>query len=180
VPGAVALLVVPPVVWQASYAGFTDSTVPLSASVGTGKVLLTSTVAGYPAVSFTDVLPGDTAAYCIKVTSTGTSKAEVRLYGSGKATTKSLDAYVKLSWAAGTGGGALGDCAGFTASGTESNSTLNSFPTSWATGVLPWTLAGTNGENRTYRLTYTVDPDAPVSTKGGTVTVTFIWEAQTR
>ena len=64
---------------------------------------------------------------------------------------------------------------------TNATATLDSFPTSWATGVLPWSLTGASGgENRTYRLTYTVDPNAPVSTKGGTVTVTFRWEAQTR
>jgi hypothetical protein len=181
VPAAVALLVVPTLVWQSSYAGFTDSTVPLTGSVGTGKVLLTSTVFGYPAVRFADALPGETASYCIKVTSTGSAKAEVRLYGGGKATTRSLDAYIKLSWVAGTGGGgSYGECTGFTPSGPTSDSTLSTFPTSWGTGVLPWALNGTAGENRTYRLSYTVDPNAPATTKGGTVTVTFKWEAQTR
>jgi len=181
VPGAVALLTVPALVWQSSYAGFTDRTVPLPATVGTGKVLLTNSISVFgTAVSLGEALPGQSAAYCIKVTSTGTVPAEVRLYGSGKSTTRSVDAYITLAWVAGTGGGTYGDCTGFVPSGPTSSSTLSTFPTSWATGLLPWSLTGAGGENRTYRLTYTVDPNAPVSTKGGSVTVTFTWQAQTR
>jgi hypothetical protein len=182
VPAAVALLLVPTLVWQSSYAGFTDPTIPLPASVGTGKVLLTNSVSAFgAAVSLNSVLPGESAAYCIAVTSTGTVPAEVRLYGGGTSATKSMDAYIKLSWVAGTGGGTYGDCAGFVPSGPTSDSTLSTFPTSWATGVLPWALTGASGaENRTYRLTYTVNPNAPASTKGGNVVVTFTWQAQTR
>jgi hypothetical protein len=180
-PGMVALLVVPALVWQSSYAGFTDSTAPLSATVRAGTIKLTNTIAIGGAVRLNEVLPGQTYAYCIRVTSAGTAPAEVRLYGAGKAVTKSLDAHIKLSWVAGTGGGGYyGECTGFTPSGPTSDSTLSTFPTSWATGVLPWPLTGNAGENRTYRLTYTVDPAAPVTTKGGTVTATFVWEAQTR
>lgn len=182
VPGAGALVLATSLVWQASYAGFGDAAPPLAATVGTGTVKLTNSVSVFgTAVNLGEVLPGETASYCIAVRSTGSAPAEVRLYGAGKATTKSLDKYISLSWVAGTGGGTYGDCAGFVATTSASTTTLNGFQTSWATGVLPWTLTGNPaGENRTYRLTYAVDSKAPDTTKGGTVVVTFVWEAQTR
>jgi hypothetical protein len=182
VPGGVALVLVSALVWQASYAGFSDNAGPLPAAVTTGTVQLSNSVSFAGAsVALDEVLPGETDTYCITVRSTGSAPAEVRLYGSGKSTTKQLDRYISLSWVAGNGGGTFGDCAGFVPTSTASSATLNSFPTTWATGVQPWTVAGnTAGETRTYRLTYTVDAKAPVTTKGGTVTVTFVWEAQTR
>jgi hypothetical protein len=182
VPGVVALVLVTGLVWQSSYAGFGDSTAPLPATVGTGTVQLTNSVSLFgTSVALGEVLPGETSTYCIAVRSTGSAPAEVRLYGSGKSTTNSLDKYITLSWVAGTGGGTYGDCAGFVPSGSTYTSTLNGFPITWGTGVLPWTLTGNPaGENRTYQLTYTVNAKAPDTTKGGTVTVTLVWEAQTR
>jgi hypothetical protein len=181
-PGVVALVLVSALVWQSSYAGFGDSAAPFTASVGTGTIRLSNSVSIFgTAVALGEVLPGETASYCIGVRSTGSAPAEVRLYSSGKSATKRLDDYISLSWVAGTGGGAYGDCAGFVPSTNAAAMTLASFPTTWAKGVLPWTLAGNPaGENRTYQLTYTVNAKAPASTKGGTVTVTFVWEAQTR
>lgn len=181
-PTVVALVLSAGLVWQSSYAGFGDSAPPLTASVTAGTVNLSNSVAVFgTAVNLGDVLPGGTASYCINVRSTGTAPAEVRLYGTGKSTTKSLDKYISLSWVAGSGGGAYGDCTGFVPSGSTATSTLNGFATTWAGGILPWTLTGNPaGENRTYRLTYAVDSKAPDTTKGGTVVVTFVWEAQTR
>jgi hypothetical protein len=182
VPGTVALVLVTALVWQSSYAGFGDSAPPLNATVGAGTIKLTNGVSAFgTALSLGEVLPGETASYCIAVRSTGSAPAEVRLYGAGKSATKALDKYISLTWVAGTGGGMYGDCAGFVPSGISSTSTLNGFQTSWATGVLPWTLTGNPaGEDRTYRLTFAVDATAPDTTKGGTVVVTFVWEAQTR
>jgi hypothetical protein len=182
VPGVVALVLVTALVWQSSYAGFGDSTPTFTATVGTGTVKLTNSVSIFgTTVALDEVLPGQTSTYCIGVRSTGSAPAEVRLYGAGKSTTKALDKHISLSWVTGTGGGTYGDCAGFVPSSSTYSSTLSGFPTTWATGVLPWTLTGNPaGENRTYRLTYTVSANAPASTKGGTVTVTFVWEAQTR
>src|SRR4051794_1476167 len=137
-PWAEALLVVPGLVWQSSYAGFSDSTAPLAATVGTGQLLLGNSVSVVgTAVSLGELLPGRTSAYCIAVTSTGTVPAEVRLYGRGMSATKALDSAVQLSWVAGTGGGTDGDCTGFVPSGPTSDTTFSSFPTSWATGGLP-------------------------------------------
>jgi hypothetical protein len=181
VPGAVALVLTTSLVWQSSYAGFGDSAAPLAASVRTGTLKLGNSISMIgSSVAFDEVYPGESDSNCITVTSTGSVPADIRLYGAGKSVTKSLDKYISLSWVAGTGGGAAGDCTGFVATSSTSNSTLNSFPTTWAAGVLPWTTAGnTAGESRTYRLTTTVQSNAPATTKGGSVVVTFVWEAQT-
>ena len=180
-PGAVALVLTTSLVWQSSYAGFGDSAAPFAASVRTGTLKLSNSISMIgTSVSFDEVYPGESDSNCITVTSTGSLPADVRLYGTGKSVTKSLDKYIGLSWVTGTGGGVGGECDGFVASGTPVNSTLSSFPTAWATGVLPWTTTGTTTESRTYRLTTTVDSNAPATTKGGTVVVTFVWEAQTR
>lgn len=178
----VALVLVTSLVWQSSYAGFGDSAPPLTATVDSATIRLGNGISMFgSAISLGEVLPGETASYCILVRSAGTAPAEVRLYGAGKSTTKSVDKYISLTWVPGTGGGMYGDCAGFVPGTQTYTSTLNGFPTSWAGGVLPWTLTGkVSPEDRTYRLTYTVDPKAPTTTKGGTVTVTFVWEAQTR
>jgi hypothetical protein len=179
-PCAVALVLTSALVWQSSYAGFGDSAAPFTASVRTGTLKLSNSISMIgSSVSFDEVYPGQSDSNCVTVTSTGSRPADVRLYGTGKSVTKSLDKYISLSWVAGTGGGVGGECDGFVPSGTPVNSTLNSFPSSWATGVLPWTTTGnTAGERRTYRLTTTVQSNAPASTKGGTVVVTFVWEAQ--
>jgi hypothetical protein len=181
-PGVVAVLLTTALVWQASYAGFADSAAPFTPSVGTGTVKLTNTVSAFgTAISLDEVLPNESASYCIAVTSTGSVPATVRLYGAAKSTTRDLDKHITLSWVAGSGGGMFGDCTGFVPATAAAATTLNGFPTSWATGVHPWALAGDPaGESRTYRLTYTVAGNAPASTKGGTVKVTFVWEAQTR
>jgi hypothetical protein len=126
-----------------------------------------------------EMRPGDSDTKCIAVTATGSVPATVRLYGTGRSTTKSISSYINLAWVAGTGGGAYGDCTGFTATGTTTTSTLAAFATTYGTGVLPWNTTGAAGETRTYRLTYSVPINAPTSTKGGTATVTFVWEAQT-
>jgi hypothetical protein len=182
VPGAAALIVVAALVWQSSYAGFSATTRPLPATVGTGTVKLSNSVSAVgAAVSLGEVLPGSTATYCIVVNSTGSAPAELRLYARAKSATKSLDQYFSLSWVAGTGGGAYGDCTGFVATTGAYTATLSGFPTTWAGGVLPWTITGNPaGENRSYQMTYTVARDAPVTTKGGSLTATFVWEAQTR
>ncbi|HEV7871940.1 MAG TPA: hypothetical protein VGO95_11850 [Modestobacter sp.] len=181
-PGALALVLATALVWQSSYAGFGDSTPVFTASVGAGTVKLTNSVSIVgSSVSLDEVLPGETASYCIAVRSTGSAPAEVRLYGAGLSSTKDFAKHMELSWVAGTGGGVYGDCAGFVPNTAAATWNLGTFPTTWAGGLLPWTLTGNSaGEKRTYQLTYTVNPTAPATTKGGTLTVRFVWEAQTR
>jgi hypothetical protein len=176
-----ALAVAAALVWQSAYAGFTDTTQALPASVGTGTVALTNNVEGWYPVALPAVRPGASGTHCIIVTSTGSAPAEVRLYGKDRTSVAQLADYVTFAWTAGTGGGAYGDCTGFVSNGPTVSTSMSSFATSYAAGVLPWpTTGGAAAATRTYQLTYSVAADAPPSTKGATASITLVWEAQTK
>ncbi|MGY1841593.1 MULTISPECIES: hypothetical protein [unclassified Modestobacter] len=180
VSAAGALVLATALLWQTAYAGFSDQTTALDASVGTGTVALTSNVEGIAvSVTLPDLRPGDTASQCIVVTSTGSVPAEVRLYGRNVTGSTSLMNQIDLSWSAGTGGGGNGSCAGFSRVGETWSTTMSSFPRGYGSGALAWTTAGSvTGERRTYQLTYTFRGDAPASVKGARAGITFVWEAQ--
>ena len=177
-----ALALAAGLVWQSAYAGFTDTTGPLSASVSTGTVALTNNVEGV-AVSLVlpELRPGDSNTECIIVTSTGTEQAQVKLYGTGRTGSTTLTSAINFAWTAGTGGGANGDCTGFVPSGAVYNTTMSSFPTTYASGSLAWnTNGGAAAETRSYRLTYSLSSSASTATKGTGAAITFVWEAQQR
>jgi hypothetical protein len=174
-----ALAVAAALVWQSAYAGFTDTTTALPASVSTGTVALSNSVEGWYPVTLPEMRPGDSGTQCVIVTSTGSEPAQVKLYGTGRTSTAGLADYLTFSWTAGTGGGGYGDCTGFVADTVTSKSTMSNFPTSYARGALSWnTAGGTAAQSRTYQLTYSMDAKAPTSTKGATASITFVWEAQ--
>jgi hypothetical protein len=181
VSAAGALVVAAALVWQSAYAGFTDTTTSLPASVSTGTVVLTNNVEGYGALTLPQMRPGDSATECIIVTSTGSEPSLVTLYATGRTGNTTLADSINLSWSAGTGGGANGDCTGFVATVTATTTSMSKFPTGFATGVLPWnTVGGPSAETRTYRLTYSLVAGAPASAKGTSTAITFVWEAQNR
>ena len=175
--GALALAAT--LVWQSAYAGFTDSTGSVSATVATGTVALTNDVEGWPALSLDAMRPGDSGTECIRVTSTGSEPAQVRLYAKDRTNT-ALNSYITLRWTAGTGTGTGGgDCTGFVSNGVTVSTSMGSFGTSYNGGILAW---NTNGgtETRTYQLTYTFSDNPPASLKGTSGRITFVWEAQNR
>ena len=177
-----ALALAAGLVWQTAYAGFTDTTTALTASVGTGTVALTNNVEGI-AVSLTldELRPGQGGTQCVVVTSTGSVPALVKVYAEGKSGSSTLLSQLSLSWSAGTGGGANGSCTGYTATGSAYNTTMSSFPTTYGSGALPWTTTGNPaGESRTYQLVYKLGDSAPASVKGASARITFVWEAQQR
>ena len=178
-----ALVVAAALVWQSAYAGFADQTAALSASVGTGTVAVTSNVEVYSSVALTlsQLKPGDSGSQCIVITSTGSARAQVRLYGRDRTGNSGVAGALTLSWTPGTGGGADGDCTGFVPTGTSRQTPMSSFPTTYGGGYLPWdTAGGVAAESRTYRLVYTVASNPPVSIKGASAALTFVWEAQNR
>jgi hypothetical protein len=176
-----ALAVAAALVWQDAYAGFTDTTTGLPVSVSTGTVVLSNNVVGISALTMPEMRPGDSDTECIQVTSTGSEPSLVKLYGTRPTGNATLAGAINFVWSAGTGGGVNGDCTGFVASGNPVPTTMASFPTAFATGVLPWnTTGGGVPETTTYRLTYSMATDAAASTKGTSAAVTFIWEAQNR
>ncbi|WP_299953572.1 hypothetical protein [uncultured Modestobacter sp.] len=177
-----ALLLATALVWQSAYAGFTDRTasVPLP-TVTTGTVVLSDDDAGGTMFAVPGMRPGATGTRCITVRSTGNAPAGVRMYVTGRSDTKGLAGALRLTVRIGTGG-TYADCAGFRPEGPIYDGTLAAFPADrWADGRGSWTTAGNAaGETKTYELTYALPADAPTSVQGGSATVTFVWEAQSR
>jgi hypothetical protein len=178
VSGIGALAVTAGLVWQSAYAAFTESTPTYTLTWSTGTVAIADDDAGAVLFSASGLRPGATQTRCITVTSTGSAPSLVRLYGTGRTTTKSLSTYLTLVVSAGSGGSAA-SCVGFVPASTVYRGTLASFPTTYGGGVGSWTTAGdTAGESTTYQITYTLSASAPVSAQGGTAAVAFTWAAQ--
>jgi len=177
VSGAGALVLAATLVWQSAYAAFTDSTPAYTTTWSTGTVAIADDDAGAVMFSAANLRPGATQTQCITVTSTGSAPSAVRLYGTGKTTSRSLSTYLTLVVSAGTGGSAA-SCSGFVPASTVYRGTLNAFPTTYATGVGSWNPAGGAAESTSYSITWTLAPTAPVSAQGGTAAVAFTWQAQ--
>lgn len=141
-----------------------------------GTVYITDNDGGASSLyNVSNAKPGDTVTSCIKVTYTGSLNATVKLYGSGVG---ALGPYVGLTVVEGTGGGAFGNCTGFVAGSTIFNSTLDTFPTTYAGGISTggtWT----NPTTVTYQFTVTL-PAAVVNAAQGLSTGlhSFTWEAR--
>ena len=175
-----ALVLAATLVWQSAYAGFSDQTAALTATVGSGTVQLTNDVEGVAvALTLDQLRPGEGGSQCVVVTSTGSRPALVKLYAEGRTGSSTLLSQLSFSWSTGTGGGTNGSCAGYTPSGSGYDTTMSSFPTTYGSGALPWTTTGSpGGEKRTYQLTYELAAGAPASVKGTSARITFVWEAQ--
>jgi hypothetical protein len=178
VSGIGALAVTAGLVWQSAYAAFTETTPSFPLTWSTGTVAIADDDTGAVLFSATGLRPGATQTRCITVTSTGSAPSVVRLYGTGRTSSKSLSSYLTLVVSAGTGGSSA-SCVGFVPTATVYRGTLAGFPTSYAAGLGSWTTAGnTAGETTTYQITYGLAASAPVSAQGGTAAVAFTWEAQ--
>jgi hypothetical protein len=172
-----ALVLAAGLVWQSANASFTVTTYPFTPSWTTGTVVIGDDDAGSALFTRTGLKPGAAGTRCLTVTSTGNVPALVRLYVTGRTTTKSLSGSINLSVLAGTGGGNA-SCSGFTPDSTVYTGTLAAFPTTFGTGVGSWTTAGVAGETRTFQITYSVPSTAPTSVQTGTASAAFTWEAQ--
>lgn len=177
-----ALVLAATLVWQSAYAGFSDQTAALTATVGSGTVQLTSDVEGVAiALTLDELRPGEGGSQCVVVTSTGSRPALVKLYAEGRTGSSTLLSQLSFTWSSGTGGGTNGSCTGYTQVGSAYDTTMSSFPTTYGSGALPWTTTGApGGEKRTYQLSYRLSAGAPASVKGTSARVTFVWEAQNR
>ena len=174
----VALVVALGTVLQSAYATFSESAVRIGTTVGTGTIALSDDDAESTMFSVSRLKPGATGARCIRVTSTGSAPSSVRLYGTGRSVTRGLDAALQLTVRLGSGG-TTSNCNGFTSTSTVFSGTLAAFTAAdFGTGLGSWTASGTQA--RTYQVTYSLPPNAPTSAQGGSATVTFVWEAQTR
>src|SRR4051812_23266697 len=112
VSGIGALAVAAGLVWQSAYAAFTDSAPLPALTLSTGNVAISDDDAGAVLFSAGGLRPGATQTRCITVTSTGSAPSLVRLYGTGRTTTRSLSSYLTLVISAGSGGSSA-SCVGF-------------------------------------------------------------------
>lgn len=166
-------------VWHSAYADFTDATYPVGTRISTGTVALGDNDSGIALFSVTDLRPGAAASRCIVVTSTSTVPTVVRLYAPGR-TASALSKALKLTVEAGTGASASGRCLGFTPTASVYNGLLSAFATTYAGGADSWTTTGAaGGESRTYQITYSL-PTGATTGQGGSASLPFTWEAQTR
>ncbi|HEX8632065.1 MAG TPA: hypothetical protein VF755_28225 [Catenuloplanes sp.] len=210
---AAALAVVPltllgsgVLVWQASHAAFSATTVTGSNSWATGTVAVTNDQAGVavfngltglkPDSSATSLILPGIAAYsasttasggsaCLKVTYTGSLAANIRLYGT--VTNAGLAQYLLFSVDTGTNTASAEDlsCGTYTSvanvSGPSPNSTvyLSAFPATWAVAnPTAWTNVAQNA-TRWYRISWAL-PSNTTLTGASAVNaqVVFTWEAQ--
>jgi hypothetical protein len=178
-------------VWQSTSAAFSDTALSPSNSWEAGTVTLVDDDGGdamfSTSVSTANLMPGNTATHCIRVTYTGSlaTPATVKVYATALSGT-GLGAYLDLVIEEGTNSlGAYSDCGGFTGiaihqAGTPigSDGTLGYFAahmTSYATGIGSWTPTASDAA-RTYRFRYTLQNS--VLAQGLNATVNFVWEAR--
>ncbi|ROR89259.1 TasA family protein [Nocardioides aurantiacus] len=182
----VAVIASGALVWQSTYAAFSDTTTSPTNNWSTGTVKLADNDADTALFTAGNLKPGSTAARCITVTSSGTLASTVKLYGTGFTQTKALGDVINLQVQEGTGATNAG-CAGFVAdtapAATIFTGTLTAFSgrTSFANGVGTWAPAGGTApvsEAKSYRVTYTVSAGADNNYQGGTASIGLTWEAQ--
>ena len=171
------------VVAQSSYSAYSATTTSPTSNWTTGTVALTDDDANAAAFSVTNARPGSSGSRCLVVTSNGTLPSQVKIYGANGTGTTTLAAYLDLTITQGTGG-SFGSCAGFAplSSGAEVyRGSLMDFGmtrTSYANGVGGWNPTGGAPEARTYKLSYSISPDAPNDTMGGTAAGDIVFETQ--
>jgi hypothetical protein len=168
-------------VWQASYSAFSATTTNPTNNWATGTVVLTDDDSSTAMFNATVLKPGSTGVKCINVTYSGTLAANVKLYGTGKTATNSLDTYLNLTVEQGTGGN-FASCAGFVVDAGAPNTytgTLAGFATAYTnfgTGFGTFSPAGAAA--KVYRITYTVNAATPDTSQGSTASMGLTWESQ--
>ncbi|WP_432545861.1 hypothetical protein [Kineococcus sp. SYSU DK004] len=175
-------------VWQSSYAAFTQETRNDGNTFQGGQVTLGNNRTATTDVMFdsTDapMTPNNPRKRCITVTYSGNVGATVKLFGT--AGTSDLAPHLNLQVEAVTAhnladGSACDGATPDTGVGTAGvlyNGTLDGFTTShnsYANGVDGWTVTGTGSVSRTYRFTATLqDVNAA---QGKSATASFSWQS---
>ena len=155
-------------------------------SFSTGTVQLASNSPSSAVLSLSAARPGDSSTGCIRVLSTGSLPAEVKLYGTG--TGSGLNQYLKLVLTRGSFSGtpASGSCTGFTSDATNYiaqgagviySGTLAALPSNAASALLDPTSASpatwTSQSAHGYRFQVTVLSDPEAQGLNGHETFTF-------
>ena len=167
-------------IWRASEAAFTATTNNAANSWTAGTVSLTDDDSAAAMFTATGLVPASTGQKCIRVTYGGNVTSAVKLYISAN-TGVPMQAYIDLVIEEGTGTGTFASCTGFSSTSTLYTGTLATAATSnasYASGWSSWSPTGAT-QNRTYRITYTLDAATPDAQQGNNSTATFQWEART-
>lgn len=178
-----AIILAGGLVWQSSYAAFTATTRNAGNSWSAGSVALTDDDKGAAAFSVTNLVPGDTGAKCIVVSSNANVPGEVRDYATNLNASTGLAEHIQFKIEMGTGG-SFNDCTGFTpGAATETFRPLSQVASTshdYATGGHAWTTTGT-AASRSYRVTWQFNTDGLTqqqidSLQGSTVSADVVWE----
>jgi hypothetical protein len=168
-------------VWSASNAAFSGTTINPSNSWAAGAVTLTDDDAGVAMYSsLTGLTPASgSLVRCILVTYTGTVTAPVKLYAGALGGT-GLAPYLNIQIEKGTGTTFGSTCTGFTGGTviytTNTLSTFASAKTDYTSGVATgWSPTG-SGQTQAFRFTMSVADNNLAN--GLNCTLPFTWEAQ--
>lgn len=179
-----AMLAVGALVFQASHAAFSATTVNPSDSWSAGQINLSDDDSNTAMFTVTNAKPGDTGSKCIVVSSSAaqTYTTAVKIYASSIAgATNSLDTNLTLKIEEGTGG-SFANCTGFSAGATLYNSSLSGFTSTYTnfSNGLATSFAPTGGslQSKVFKFTWTLNSGAANSVQGGTAGCAFTWEAQ--
>lgn len=187
--GPIAVLLTGLMVWQGSTAAFTatasnDGNLWKLSEVEVG---LTNDSRG-ALFNAQNVAPGQTGQRCVTVKSTSNLPGEVRFYVSSVGGRPEMTDHLNLTVERGTGSTYNGGCTSFRpvsgASSAQSLTTLGAAHRDYATGIVPWRIAGTLNESAAYRVTWLYeDPgftaDEIVEYAGEEMGANLVWELQT-
>src|SRR3954454_4742959 len=169
------------VVWSGgTFSTFNKTSSMPGNSVGAGTVVLTDNDAGTSPLSMSGVMPGDSDTACILVSYTGSAPATVRFYGTVGGS--GLAPYLNFTVTRGTftGTPAAGSCTGFTADATGSllyTGLLSALPTTTGTAIADPAASWTSGDNRGYKLQWTLPSGVAAAAQGKTASVDVTWQA---
>ena len=183
----VAILAAGALVWQSSSAAFTSSTRNAGNEWSTGQVSLTDDDLGMAGFNATNLIPGQTGERCLVVRSGANVPGEVRAYTQNlTASNPELAKHIMFKVEKGTGG-TFASCAGFVADPgalpAMSLTTLSTVNKDFATGGGAWATAGTPGETKVYRGSWTFDTTGMTqqqidALQNAQVSVDLVWELQ--
>lgn len=152
-----------------------------------GTIDLTDNDSGSALFNVNGFTPGDAFVRCLRVAyqSTGGVQSNIKLYGATGGT--GLAGYLDLRIRRGTmpASGSTGDCTGFTpdpvdydgnGNGVFVDTTLDVFPTDYATGITDPVASWSNGDSAVYEITMTVQNDN--AAQGLDATQDFSFEAR--
>jgi predicted ribosomally synthesized peptide with SipW-like signal peptide len=163
----------------ATFSAFSSQTDNPGNTVTAGTVALTDNDSGTAAYNMPNAKPGASSApFCIRVAYSGSLDSDVKLFT--PSTVGALGPYVNLKVETGSQGTPNTDCTGFSADSTLFNASLDTFPTSYAGGVLDSgpgaATKWVNTDAVVYRVTATMSastPDASQAATTGAHTIRF-------